>query len=59
MIFDNSETDLFYNFYTDDPLGFLVDIRINTELAREKANDLIRTCKKIIKTIDKIEKENK
>lgn len=60
MIFDNSQTDLFFNFYEDDPLGFLNNRKIDTKEAREKTIALKKKCNEIISVIDRVEKtENK
>lgn len=58
MIYDNSTDDTFLQYYIDDPLGFLTKSKVDTEQARKQTNNLIKNCKKIIKEIDKIEKEN-
>lgn len=60
MIIDNSETDVFYNYYEDDPLGFLIKAHFDSEIAKEKIKTLRDNLSEIEREIERIEKaENK
>ena len=60
MIIDNSETDVFYNYYEDDPLGFLIKGHFDSEIAKKKIKTLKENLSKIERQIEEIEKaENK
>lgn len=60
MIYDNSVGDTFFQFYTDDPLGFLNKRNIDTEQARTEVVKLRKTLDEIENVIDRVEQaENK
>lgn len=60
MIIDNSEIDVFYNYYEDDPLGFLIKGHFDSEIAKKKIKTLRENLSKIERQIEEIEKtENK
>lgn len=60
MIIDNSETDVFYNYYEDDPLGFLIKAHFDSEIAKKKIKTLRDNLSEIEREIEEIEKtENK
>lgn len=60
MIYDNSVGDTFFQFYTDDPLGFLNKRNIDTEQARTEVVKLRKTLVEIENVIDRVEQaENK
>lgn len=44
MIYDNSESDLFFNFYDDDPLGFLT----KKKLIQKRQGKRLLPCKKSV-----------
>lgn len=56
MIYDNSTGDTFHQFYDDDPLGFLIKGKIDTEQAKEKIKELRNTLSEIESTIERVEK---
>lgn len=55
MIYDNSVGDTFFQFYTDDPLGFLNKRNIDTEQARTEVVKLRKTLDEIENVIDRVE----
>lgn len=60
MIYDNSIGDTFYQYYTDDPLGFLIKAKIDTKEARKEVVKLRKTLAEIENVIDRVEQaENK
>lgn len=59
MIIDNSETDVFYNYYEDDPLGFLIKGHFDSEIAKEKIQTLKDNLSEIERQIEHIEKAEK
>lgn len=58
MIYDNSESDLFMQYYDDCSLDFLTKAKIDTEQSKEKIKELRNTLNEIELTIERVEKSN-
>lgn len=58
MIYDNSIGDTFYQYYTDDPLGFLIKAKIDTKEARDRCLELLATVDTIMDELNRIEKSD-